>query len=332
MSGGVNAAFLPWQGELLTQALELKKQQRLPHAVLIDSASDQDISAFVHYLSRLLLCDAPQKLSTCESCEACRMLQSGTYADFNYVTLEPNDKTNKLSKNIKIEQIRKLIHEVSLTARYTRLKIAAIYPAEAMNNSSANALLKTLEEPGAGVLLLLVTHNKGRIPITLRSRCQVWNIKAADKNQAMTWLANQDMEQDEAVRHLDYANGDPVLALNLMQQGYASLVDEFKSNFSRFIRGELSVAVLCKELRGFESPLLRRLINRILSAYCYQMSGANAEAGAEVPQDRATIQALLQLQQQAQHNLQVEENNLDLQLQLEDVLISLKQILTRRTV
>ena len=332
MSDEVNAAFLPWQSELLTRALELKKQQRLPHAVLIDSASDQDISAFVHYLSRLLLCDATQNLSTCESCEACRMLRSGTYADFNFVTLEPNEKTDKLSKNIKIEQVRKLIHGVSLTARYARLKIAAIYPAELMSNSGANALLKTLEEPAAGALLLLVTHNKGRIPITLRSRCQVWKIKAADKNQATTWLADRDMDQEEAVRYLDFANGDPVLALNLKQQGYASLVDQFKSRFSRFIRGELSVAVLCKELRGFESPLLRRLIDRILTAYCYQMSGANDGTGAESPQNKATARALLQLQLQAQHNLQVEENNLDLQLQLEDVLISLKQILTRRTV
>jgi DNA polymerase-3 subunit delta' len=332
MSEEVNAAFLPWQSELLTQALELKKQNRLPHAVLIDSASNQDISAFVHYLSRLLLCDAPENLSTCDTCEACRMLRSGTYADFNFVTLEPNEKTNKLSKNIKIEQIRKLIHEVTLTSRYNRLKIATIYPAEAMNNSSANALLKTLEEPADGVLLLLVTHNKGRIPITLRSRSQVWNLKAADKVQAMDWLTEQDIDQEEAILHLDFANGDPILALSLKQQGYAALIDKFKSHFSRFIRGEMSVSVLCKELKGFESPLLRRLIDRILSAYCYQMSGANAGAEIASQHNQATTQALLQLQLQAQRNLQVEENNLDLQLQLEDVLISLKQILTRRTV
>jgi DNA polymerase-3 subunit delta' len=328
MSEQANAAFLPWQSELLTRAVELKKQQRLPHAVLIDSASDQDISAFVHYLSRLLLCDAPENLVICESCEACRMLRSGTYADFNFVTLEPNEKTNKLSKNIKIEQIRKLIHEVSLTARYNRLKIATIYPAEAMSNSGANALLKTLEEPADRVLLLLVTHNKGRIPITLRSRCQTWKIKAADKDQAITWLSENGMNEEETTRYLDFANGDPVLALNLKQQGYATLIDQFKAHFSGFIRGEMSVTALCKDLRGFESHLLRRLIDRILSAYCR----SNTETSVNSPQKKVMVQALLDLQLQAQHNLLVEENNLDLQLQLEDVLISLKQILTRRTV
>ena len=324
--------YLPWQASILEPALRLKSEQRLPHAVMIDSASEMDISAFIWHLSMLLLCDQPQDLSPCGSCEACRMMLAGTYSDFSLVTLEPDDKTKKMSKNIKIDQIRNLIHEVSLTHQYDRLKIAAIYPAEAMNKASANALLKTLEEPAPRVLILLLTHNSGRIPITLRSRCQSWSINPPTPEQARAWLAAEGLSEQDSQRYLEYASGDPPLALNLQQNDYAALVAEFKSGFSKFLRSELSVSSLCQGLLSSESALVRRLVNMTLSAYCYQTSGVDTDANLKPGADRPRAQQLLDLRLRAQNQLRVEENNLDFQLQLEDVLISLKQILTRRLI
>ena len=242
----IEARYLPWQANILQRALQLKSEQRLPHAVMIDSASDQDISPFRWHLSMLLLCDEPQNLSPCGHCEACRMMQAGTYSDFSLVQLEVDDKTKKISKNIKIEQIRNLTHEVGLTHQYKRLKIAAIYPAEAMSQASANALLKTLEEPAPRVLILLLTHNSGRIPITLRSRCQSWSINPPTAEQAQEWLTAEGMPAADGPRYLEFANGDPLLALDLQQHDYAAMVSQFKSRFSHFLRSELSVSSLCK--------------------------------------------------------------------------------------
>ena len=299
---------------------------------MIDSASEMDISPLIMHMAMLLLCDRAQDLSPCGSCEACRMMQAGTYSDFSLVTIEPDLKTKKMSKNIKIDQIRDLIHDVSLTHQYERLKIAAIYPAEAMNKASANALLKTLEEPAAHVLILLLTHNRGRIPITLRSRCQSWSINPASPEQARTWLAAEGLSEQDRQRYLEFAGGDPLLALNLQQHDYAALVTQFKSRFSQFLRGELSVTSLCQELLSFETAPVRRLVNMTLSAYCYQTSGLDTDANPKSGTDRPRAQQLLDLRQRAQNQLRVEENNLDFQLQLEDVLISLKQILTRRLI
>jgi len=328
----VDAPFLPWQAGILKRALALKHQQHLPHAVLIESASEQDLSGFASYLSTLLLCDQPDDLLTCGSCQACQMMQADTYADFNLVTLELNDKTKKINKNINIEQIRKLIHEVSLTRNYQRLKIAAIYPAESMNKPSANALLKTLEEPASQVLLMLLTHNRGRIPVTLRSRCQSWALAPPTQGEALEWLNKQGIEAEAALAYLQFADGDPVLALQLKQQDYQSLVAQFKTRFAQFLRAELSVTELCRGLLTSETPIIRRIINMTLTAYCYQASGVDANANAVPGADRDSAQALTDLRLKAQRQLQIEENNLDLQLQLEDVLISLKQILTRRLV
>ncbi|TNF89613.1 MAG: hypothetical protein JSU67_08860 [Gammaproteobacteria bacterium] len=328
----IDPHFLPWQTDLLKRALELKASHHLPHAVMIDSNSSQDMTSFIGHLSMLLLCDAVTELSPCGQCDACRMMLAGTYADFSLVSLEADEKTQKISKNIKIEQIRNLIHEVSLTHQYQRLKIAAIYPAEAMNRASANALLKTLEEPAPGVLLLLVTHNRGRIPITLRSRCQSWSVGLPGQAQAREWLANEGFEAQDIERYLDYAGGDPVLALELEQNDYASLVKQFKTRFGQFLRGDLSVTGLCQELLAYELSLLRRLVNMTLTAYCYQSSGIDADANPHPGGEKSRAQQLLDLRQRAQNQLRIEENNLDLQLQLEDVLISLKQILTRRLI
>jgi len=328
----IDPHYLPWQAAILQRALKLKSEQHLPHAVMIDSASDQDMTAFIWQLSMLLLCDTRHELDPCGSCEACRMMRAGTYSDFSLVTLEPDQKSKKLSKNIKIDQIRNLIHEVSLTHQYERLKIAAIYPAETMNPASANALLKTLEEPAARVLILLLTHNRGRIPITLRSRCQSWSVHPPSTAQAQAWLSEQGLSGADADRYLEFANGDPVLALNLQQQDYASLVEQFKARFSQFLRGELGVSSLCNETPISQTAMVRRLVNMILTAYCYQNSGIDAAGNSGTGADSVRAQQLLDLRQRAQNQLRVEENNLDFQLQLEDVLISLKQILTRRPV
>ena len=326
--------MFPWQREVLERALALKQENRLPQAVMLETASDYQMDDLARYISMLLLCDQPQNLSLCGICEACRMMSAGTYADFSLVTLEVDTKSKKLNKNIKIEQIRNLIHELHLTRKYSRLKIAVIYPAEAMNKSSANALLKTLEEPAAGVLLLLVTRNPGRIPITLRSRCQSWTIDPADQQASLEWLTDQGGDAKTAAQYLQYASGDPLLAMDLQQQNYAQRVDSFKSSLTAFLRGGKSVSELCKNLLSGEVSVSRRLIEMTLKAYCYKACGIDSTGGstASMPStvEWSRAQELLDLQRRAQQQLQVEENNLDFQLQLEDVLISLKQILTRR--
>jgi hypothetical protein len=328
----VNPQFLPWQTSTLERAMELKQSQRLPHAILIDTAGEQDISGFSLYLSMLLLCDNPDNLILCNRCQACQMMAAGTYADFSQVSLEYDEKTKKLRKNISIEQIRKLIHEVCLTRQHDRLKIATIYPAESMNAASANALLKTLEEPTPRTLIILLTHNRGRIPVTLRSRCQSWSISRPSREESLNWLEGQDIDPATSITYLQFADGDPELALALEQQNYGQLVEQFKTRFSQYLRGDLGITDLCRGLLSSENAVVRRLVNMTLKAYCYQSSGLDSSANPVSGADRHKAQALLDLRLKAQHQLRIEENNLDLQLQLEDVLISLKQILTRRLI
>ena len=320
----------PWQLPLLDRACRLQRQGQLPHALMIDTAASGDTLGLILQMAQRLLCRTPRDGAPCGDCEACRLLAAGTYADFSIVTLEPDEKTRKPGKNIRIEQIRDLIYELGLTRNRGELKLAAIYPAERMNTASANALLKTLEEPPAGVLLLLVTHNPGRVPVTVRSRCQQWSVPLPDRDTALAWLADASVPAEQASTYLDYARGDPVLALELAEREYADMVVDFRQGFAGLLRNQQSVAALAVKLLRFDHDLVRRLVDMTLRAYCLQMSGLASDGSSQGDADPVRAQALHRLYAVAGQQLQTDENNLDFQLQLEDVLISLKQILGRR--
>jgi hypothetical protein len=122
-----------------------------------------------------------------------------------------------------------------------------------------------------------------------------------------------------------------LLAEYLRQQDFAGAVDGFKSRLSSFLRGTLGVSELSRSLLDGEIALARRLLEMMLSGYCMQACAVDAADPAASAIDKGRARRLLDLRARAQRQLQVEENNLDFQIQLEDVLISLKQILTRRT-
>ncbi len=321
--------YLPWHRPVLEKINSLKIQQRLPHAILIDSKSELDGAEFIWGLAMLLLCDDAEDTVPCGNCQSCHLMLSNTYPDFYYVSLQYNDKSKKLNKNINIEQVRKLIHEVNLTGFYDKLKIFAIHPADKMNIGSANSLLKTLEEPGERVLILLLTHKKGKLPVTVRSRCQVWPLDHPQKQESQYWLLGEGMHASEIDQYLDYAGGDPQLALKLQAEDYAGFVDGFKQQFGQYLKNEIDVATMGAKLVSIGAPLVRRLMKMVIDAYGYQLSGVNAGNNVQSRPQKLAAQEVLTLSSQIDRQLMVEENNLNFQIQLEDVLISLKQIIKR---
>jgi DNA polymerase-3 subunit delta' len=325
----IQPVYLPWHKSLLEQILSLKQQQRLPHAILINSASPEDGAGFIWHLTMLILCNDAADSIPCGQCHSCQLMLANTYPDFVYVSLLFDEKKKKINKNIKIDQIRKVIHEVHLTRHYENLKIVAIYPADKMSIESANSLLKTLEEPASQVLILLLTHNMGKLPVTIRSRCQVWSLDRPAKQVSMDWLLEQGMQGEEGEQYLEYAGGDPQLALKLKAVSYADLVDEFKQQFAQYLKNGIDVTTLCAKLIKFDVSLIRLLVKMVINAYCYQLSGLSMDLKARESGRKSHAREILLLSGQAEHQLMIEENNLNFQIQLEDVLILLKQIIKR---
>lgn len=91
-------------------------------------------------------------------------------------------------KSIGIDQVRELVGELALTSHERGGKVAVIEPANMMTVSAANSLLKTLEEPPGHALLILVADRAGRLPPTVRSRCQTLNIGIPAESVSLAWL------------------------------------------------------------------------------------------------------------------------------------------------
>ncbi len=319
----IQAQALPWQLPLTAQLVALKSQRRLPHGLLIEVRSAVDSRAFGWHLSMALLCQSQQDGQPCGHCPACVAMLANNYPDFSFTTLEINERNHKLYKDIRIEQIRKLIHQMSLTHSLESGKIALIYPAEKLNAAAANALLKTLEEPSQDSVLIILTHNPGRLPVTIRSRCQHWVVENPDQQTAMNWLQAEGLPLQDIPDYLALSQQDAQLAVQLYQQQFKQQYDRFTELFEQYRQDSIDVVSLVQALKKPSAETLRLVLKSAVQNMIYTV--LQQPLTSMVKQQ---LSALLQLFDRQQHLLSIEDNNLNLQLQLEDVLISLKQIIS----
>jgi DNA polymerase-3 subunit delta' len=120
---------------------------------------------------------------------------------------------------ILVERIRELIDFTQLSTHRQRAKVAVIAPA-LMNAAAASAVLKTLEEPPPATYLILVSHQVGRLPATIVSRCLMLAAPEPDPAVAMAWLAEQGTTQPQ--RLLAQAGGAPLSRSRACRPGEAA--------------------------------------------------------------------------------------------------------------
>lgn len=211
---------LPWL-EPAWQGIRMRRQaDRLPHALLITGMEGIGKRILVEQLTRALLCQQPDPAGhACGTCKSCQMFSAGSHPDYRLLTLEANEKTGKPYRDIRIEQIRALVGYLGLKSQYGGYRVTVIDPAERMNINAANSLLKTLEEPGEDNVLILVSAVPGRLPATVRSRCQQIALHIPARRQALDWLQAQGADQPELC--LSLAAGAPLRALALAGEGGA---------------------------------------------------------------------------------------------------------------
>jgi DNA polymerase-3 subunit delta' len=204
--------LLPWQRTAATEVLAARATW--PHALLISGPRGIGKRTLALNFARSLLCESPRADGlACGACASCRYVAAGQHPDLQLVepfTIEDDGDVKQLDA-IPVDRIRALIDWALVTSHRGRAKVALIVPAELLNVAAANALLKTLEEPPADTYLLLVSHQPGRIPATLRSRCRRFEAPEADADVARQWLASQGVAAPASV--LAQAGGAPLLAL-----------------------------------------------------------------------------------------------------------------------
>tara|TARA_B100001093_G_scaffold353214_1_gene337693 strand:- start:156 stop:1115 length:960 start_codon:yes stop_codon:yes gene_type:complete len=226
---------LAWQGALWERLVSEYGQNRLPHALLLSGAAHIGKKHFAFAVAHRLLCHCESTLYACGTCKGCLLNEAQTHPDL--AILEPNDAGKKV---IGIGEVRELINVLSKTSQQGGWKVAVIAPVENLTISGANALLKTLEEPPGKILMLLVSHELGRVPATIRSRCQRYMFPLPNASEVLPWLAQNGVALDKAAKVLNVARGRPLLAADYLQESLLDRVAQFDQWVDDVASGQLS--------------------------------------------------------------------------------------------
>ncbi|MDY7115753.1 DNA polymerase III subunit delta' [Halomonas sp. SSL-5] len=226
---------LPWLGERFAELGRLADSGRLPHALLISGPRGVGKRSLVDALAARTLCAEPGRLA-CGHCHGCRMLASGYHPDLMSIELEEG------KRQIRIDAIREINHFVSQTAQQGGYRVILIAPAEALNVAAANALLKSLEEPGERTLFLLLSDIPSRLLPTIRSRCQHWNLATPAAADCLPWLTERLGDAQKARFWLTVAGGMPLEALRLADPEARALRQQLVETFEALVRGAEPVA------------------------------------------------------------------------------------------
>lgn len=220
----------PWQEKQKQRLLEMQQQDRFPHALLLCGPEGIGLNQFARTFAMQILCLSKgiDSEKACGKCQSCQLFAAGSHPDLSII--QPEEE----GKQLKVAQIRELIEYVTLKSFSGNLKIAIIEPADAMNRATANALLKTLEEPPSQSMLFLLSHRPSNLPITIRSRCQRLDFEPALDETAINWLKAQSYDSNlSAELLLRLSGGGPLKALSMVEdeqlQHRQTLVNDLKS-------------------------------------------------------------------------------------------------------
>lgn len=230
--------LLPWLAAPLAQGLALRA-----HALLLHGPGGVGQFELGLALATGWLCEADAGLQRpCGHCVGCRSMAARMHPDFHLLIPDAlreaigwgqaeegvdgdaagkGGKTKaKPSKEIRVDAVRSAIEWGQRTSSRGHAKVILIHPAQAMNPTAANALLKTLEEPAGRLRLVLTTNDPEALLPTVRSRCQRLRLELPPTSQALDWLATQQIVRPAIL--LAAAGGQPLDAAAMAADGIDS--------------------------------------------------------------------------------------------------------------
>ncbi|HSV82254.1 MAG TPA: DNA polymerase III subunit delta' [Ramlibacter sp.] len=221
----------PWIRAQLRQLLAQRG-----HAWLLHGPSGLGQYPLGLALAQAWLCEQPGADGACGQCASCHQVDVRAHTDLAVLMPETamqalgwplgekaqqelDEKKRKPSKEIRVDAMRDTLEFTQRTSGRGRGKVVLVYPAERMNQVTANALLKTLEEPPGDVRFVLATEAAHQLLPTIRSRCQGHTLTWPTAAEAEAWLQEQGVPAAASGGLLRAAGGRPEDALRLHQAG-----------------------------------------------------------------------------------------------------------------
>ncbi|WP_374662285.1 DNA polymerase III subunit delta' [Inhella sp.] len=255
----------PWLAEPLRQALALPRA----HAVLLSSLPGLGAFEAGMALAQAWLCESAEASGrACGRCAACHLFAQRSHPDAHWLLPEQlrvrlgwqeADDKKKPSQEIRIDEVRAMLGFAQSTRARSQGKVVLIHPAEALNTVAANALLKTLEEPGGSLRFVLVSEATDALLPTIRSRCQAVPVPQPQAEQGAQWLRTQQpaLSAADAVALLRASGQRPQQVLDWLSAG---LTAPQLAGFARSVaRAELG------DFIGWKPEALIDLLQRLCS-------------------------------------------------------------------
>ncbi len=173
---------------------------KISHAYIINGETGSGRHMLADAFAKTIQCENRQRVDACDICKSCRQAESGNHPDIRYIT---HEKTS-----IRVDDIREQLNNDILIKPYSsKYKIYIISDANKMTEQAQNALLKTIEEPPAYAVILLLTDNLNALLPTIQSRCIIMNTRPLSREDIAGYL----------VKHLSMERGQAKIAAGFCQ-------------------------------------------------------------------------------------------------------------------
>ena len=327
MQLNVSAEVYPWQ----TQVWE-SLTQRFPnigHGLLFYGKQGCGKDAFAQAFLAWVLCHEREgRIRACGECASCQWLSSDTHP--NFVHISTDDDNKKANAKIKIEKIRDLQPFVQQTVEGWR--VVLIEPAEALNIASANALLKTLEEPGEQMIIILLAEHYLKLPATIRSRLQHFALDRVAKVQAEDYLQQHlpELAKDKIDLLMQLSNQMPLQAVELAQKEWLALRQDFMLDWQKLVSQKnlpMYTATKWNKLLSFNefSHMFEYLLSDLICVKLNQ-SIKNTDLDITPLAEYYSLEALFQIYSDLQYAKQLIGQNVQGNLVLDELCIKLMNL------
>jgi DNA polymerase-3 subunit delta' len=286
---------------------------KLHHALILSGPRGIGKATFAFHLAHHLLtfpdrAAAPETLATPEPASPLfRMIASGAHPGILYLARPLNEKTKAFRTAVTVEEIRRVNRFLSMTSHDGGYRIVIIDPADDMNSSAANALLKNLEEPPARTLFVLISHAAGGLLPTIRSRCQTVRLHGLRPDELGRVLASLGMAATDLAALAERAGGSVREAILLTEYGGLEIANALETIAGAGRFDIIAAAKLADAVAGRDQAIPFALFN----AHALDHLGARASQAA-LEGDLARAEALSALWQEASRTIaETETYNLD---------------------
>ena len=226
---------LSWHQTVFSHWFERHASNRPAHAYLLIAPEDTGGEQLAHAMAASLLCDTPTPAHhACGQCAGCALMAAFSHPDLRVLrpsimnTAHPIEelRPEKPSKEITIDDVRGLDNMVNQTSHRGGQRVVVLYPAHKLNRNAANALLKTLEEPPANTVFILLAHDVRQLLPTIVSRCQLVNVPAPTADDALAYL-NRIKSNPNWVNYLQQENGAVMRVAELIDTDYFTIQNQW---------------------------------------------------------------------------------------------------------